>query len=404
MSVSNTGINEAGGRKGGTVTPISDRPEEIHSAAPQDGCSGRKNLVFRTAKDIAAMTASDVPWIAKPWVARGSITDLVGKVKLAGKTTFTAELVAAVLDGRDFLDETTVKTPVLWLTEQNATTFRQALGRAGLVDREDLFVLFWHETLGVPWEEVAAAALEEAQRRGAGLLVVDTLGQFAGLRGDSENSAGDALRAVEPLQKAAATGLGVIVVRHERKSGGDVGDSGRGSSAFAGAVDIVLALRRPNKSKRPTIRQLGALSRFDETPSELMIELAETGYLVLGSERDVAHQEAREAILREAPSAEDQALSFDELLTRLPGVKRTVAQTALGRLRDSSEMNRIGAGKKGHPFRWYRSASKGGAAEDPFGRMPTSHSGRINLVAAGDSAPQGIRSHSESGGELDGRT
>jgi hypothetical protein len=43
-------------------------------------------------------------------------------------------------------------------------------------------------------------------RVGAGVLIVDTVSQFAGLRGDAENNSGDALAAVEPLQAAAAEG------------------------------------------------------------------------------------------------------------------------------------------------------------------------------------------------------
>jgi len=333
--------------------------------------------LFRTAKEMAAMTAPDVPWIAKPWVAGGSITEIVGKVKQSGKTTFLARLVAAVLDGREFLGQSTLRSPVVFLTEQSQTSFREILRRAGLLGREDLVLLSWQDTLGTPWNEVAAAGVEEAKRRGARLLVVDTLGQFAGLRGDAENSAGDALEAIQPLQIAAVESIGVIVVRHERKSGGDVGDSGRGSSAFAGAMDIVLALRRPNKNKRRTIRQIEALSRFDETPSELMIELTDEGYVALGSQKDVAQQEARESILRVAPSGEAHGLSLDELLTRLPGVRRTVAQKALEKMAASSELKRIGAGKKGNPFRWYRLPEKG-AAEDSSGRMPNPKGGRVN--------------------------
>jgi hypothetical protein len=94
-----------------------------------------------------------------------------------------------------------------------------------------------------------------------------TLPQWAGIHGDGENSAGEALAAMAPLQEAASQHhLAVVIARHERKSGGDVGNSGRGSSAFAGAVDIVLSLRRPEGNTRPTLRVIHALSRFDETP------------------------------------------------------------------------------------------------------------------------------------------
>lgn len=48
--------------------------------------------------------------------------------------------------------------------------------------------------------------------------------------GDSENNAGDALAAMLPLQEAAGNGIAVIVLRHDRKSGGLVGESARESS------------------------------------------------------------------------------------------------------------------------------------------------------------------------------
>ena len=40
---------------------------------------------------------------------------------------------------------------------------------------------------------------------------------------------------------------------------------------------MVLVLRRLPNAPRKTIRTLLALSRFDETPEELVIELAESG-------------------------------------------------------------------------------------------------------------------------------
>lgn len=376
--MSDEGINEVGGRDGGYEVPMGS---EIHSAAPKGGGSGRKILVFRTAREVSAVTPDIVPWIAAPWVAREAITEVVGKVKLAGKTTFISSLVASVLDGRDFLGQPTAKTSVMWLTEQSPTTFREVLRRAGLLDRDDLAILFWHETLGVPWESVVGAAREEAQRRGADLLVVDTLGQFAGLKGDSENSSGDALAAIAPLQVAAAAGLAVIVIRHERKGGGDVGDSGRGSSAFAGAVDIVVALRRTEGNQRPTIRQIYALSRFDETPPALVIELTGDGYIALGTEDDVSRQQARRALLGKAPTEETQAIGFADLIGLLGGLKRTVVQGALAELVAEGVVKKVGAGKKGNPYRYFRPLPDEGSEthpEDSFRRNSYSKGGGMN--------------------------
>jgi hypothetical protein len=214
-------------------------PEMLAVTTPSLGVTERI-LPFRTARLIRDATPAKPDWVAEGWAAVGAITEVDGKVKLAGKTTWTTHLCRAALDGRPFMGKPTTKTPVVYLTEQSPATFREALRRAGLLDREDFAVLCRHDTIGVPWPEVVAAARAKCRELGARLLVVDTLPQFAGVRGDAENNAGAALEAVAPLQVAAGDGLAVIVLRHERKSGGEVGDSGRGSSAYSGACDIVL--------------------------------------------------------------------------------------------------------------------------------------------------------------------
>lgn len=332
---------------------VEDGTETNRATGSRDAVSSARKLVFRTAKEVAEMTPAEVPWVARPWVAVGAITELDGKIKAAGKTTFLLHMCGAVLKGVPFLGEPTAKTHVVYLTEQNGPSFREALARAGLLERDDLHILHWHETVGVPWPEVVAAAVEECHRVGAKMLVVDTLSQFAGLRGDAENNAGDALKAIEPLQAAAASGLAVVLARHERKSGGEVGDSARGSSAFGGAVDVILSLRRPDGGNAsPNVRVLHALSRFSETPSTLTIELTEDGYVSLGSEGAVAVRRAREAILDVAPAAPEDAMTLEEL-RKAAECGRHVALGATNALLAEGILVRIGAGKRGDPYRYH---------------------------------------------------
>jgi hypothetical protein len=194
------------------------------------------------------------------------------------------------------MGEATSKTAVVYLTEQPERTFRETLRRAGLLDRDDFHVPFWHDVAGEDWATVVRRAVEYAESVDAALLVIDTMPQFAGLKGDAENNSGDALAAIQPLQQAAAVhDLAVVIVRHDRKSGGEVGDSSRGSSAFAGAVDTIVQMRRAEGNVRSSIRVLSSLSRFDEVPDTRVIELTDEGYVALGSEFAVAEREAREA-------------------------------------------------------------------------------------------------------------
>jgi DnaB-like helicase N terminal domain/AAA domain len=281
----------------------------------------------------------------------GSITEIGAKVK-AGKTTLVTAMVRAVVDGDVFFNLPTLKTPVVYLTEQPGVSFRQAMERADLLGREDFTVLPFYDTRGMGWREVAAAAVKECRRIGASLLVVDTLSQFAGLTGDKENNSGDALEAIRPLQEAAEEGIAVVVIRHERKSGGEVGDSGRGSSAFAGAVDIVVSLRRREGNSSRNRRLLQSLSRFHETPADLLIELTDDGYVALGEPGETAVKDARDAILTAAPQMEMEALALKELVT-VAKVSRQTAQRALDELVQEGMLSRVGKGKRGDPFRYF---------------------------------------------------
>lgn len=335
----------------GIVKSVARYPEgpEIHSAAPIGKTfPAESKIEFRTAPEVAAAAPVTPDWIASPFVARGAITELDGKAKLAGKTTWGLLLVAAVLDGKPFLGYPTVKGPVVYLTEQTPDTFGQALRRAGLGDRDNLYVLHWPSVMGVPWEVIASAAVDECISRGAALLVVDTLAQYAGIAGDQENNAGTALAAMRPLQQAAAQRLGVLALRHERKGQGDVGESGRGSSAFTGAVDVVLSLRRQPGNGRKTIRVIHALSRFDETPDTLAIDLAPQGYVALGTETALAVKEARHAILDVMPL--EAGAEAAEALIQAAGVKRTAGQEAIRQLVEEGIARKGGAGKKNNPF------------------------------------------------------
>jgi hypothetical protein len=330
--------------------------KDIHSSAPREGVADERILRFKTAKELSEETPAITEWVARPWVAKGAITEVDGKIKAGGKTTWISHMANCVLEGRPFMGEPTTKTSAVFLTEQQPASFRRVLERAGLTEREDLHVLPWHNTRGMSWLDVARAAVDKATEIGAGVLFVDTLGQFAGIRGDGENNAGAAQEAMRPLQEAAAQGLAVVLTRHERKGGGEVGESGRGSSAFGGAVDVILSIRRGEGNTRPTVRIIESLSRFDETPDKLVVELTDDGYRSLGDATAFAEREAREAILDVLPAKEENAIKTDELLDELKeqDIKRTVATDALASLAGSGTACRIGAGKKGNPYRYYR--------------------------------------------------
>jgi hypothetical protein len=324
------------------------------SAGPKDSKTAAASLRFMTAAEIEQETPEQIPWVVPGLLALGAVTELAGKIKLAGKTTFAMAMVQATLDGEEFLGRSATKTPVLYFTEQSRGSLRESLRRTGLLGREDLTILRWSDTLGRPWPATVTAAREEAKKRGCGVLVIDTLSQFARLRGDAENASGIAMEALKPLQRAAAEdGLAVLVVRHERKSGGDLGDAARGSSAFGGGVDIVLLLRRPELTSNKKLRELLGVGRFDEPPDYAVIERTDEGYDLVGTGENGLQEEVRRRVLLVLPNDQKAALDIREIEKRTK-VRKTKLQHVLDYLAEHHQVAVTGEGRKGDPKRYYR--------------------------------------------------
>ena len=320
-------------------------------------------MKFISAKELFESKPEAVEWICKPWLAREAITELDGAPKSAGKTTFALAMCKAILTGGDFLGHPTAKGKVVYLTEESSTSFRAALARAGIEESPDFHILFWKEIHGLrdgetsAWAKAVGEAVEYAKAKGAMVVVVDTFAQFAKLTGDKENSSGASLEAMLPLQKARDEELAVLVIRHERKGGGPVTESGRGSNAISGAVDIVLQLKRPEGSHPVTHRKIEALSRYDDTPTELTIALVNGEYRVLGNSDAVAVPLAMERVL-EALGGEEAANLTMKQLEAATGLPRTTLQSALERLESEGSVIRSGSGKKNDPIRYERNAAE----------------------------------------------
>lgn len=338
-----------------TLSPNGSKTAEKLSA--HLGIEVGQKGIFRSAREIASLAPSVVPWVAKPWVACAALTEVEGKIKAAGKTSWILALCRAVLDGRPFMGEETLRGPVVYLTEQPDTSFREALRRADLLERDDFRVLSRLAALGFSWPEIVHLAGAECEETEAKLLVVDTLSPFAGLEGDAENNAGSAQLAVAPLQGIVSElNIAGIIARHSRKGGGEVGESGRGSSAFGGAVDILVSLRRRDGNAPKTQRAIHTLSRFDETPDSLIVDLTDSGYVALGSEEEAGREALREGLL--AALAGGESLKEPDLCEAVEAElgENRVSRSQLQRVREQElekgTIHRTGEGKKGDPFRY----------------------------------------------------
>ena len=334
-----TGVREvyaAGARVATTVTPIDAETGEITR--------------WMTARELADKTPEEPAWIVPGLLACGVITELSAKIKV-GKTTFWGAMVAAILNGEPFLGLPTTTTPVVLLTEERESSIRALLKRTGLEHEDHLHILQRYLTRGTEWPAIVSDAISYTHKVGARLLIVDTLPDWAGIVGDAENNSGDALEAMAPLQDAAASGLAVLPVRHDRKGGGEIGDSARGSSAFGGAVDIILGLRRAESPGHENRRTLVGVGRFDGIPEEITIELNGGKYTSLGNGADVDRREVRTLLFEILPEPGNRGLTVEELLDGVGETHRATLNRILKEaVKDGDVLRSKGYGTTGRAF------------------------------------------------------
>ena len=305
--------------------PVQTQPPEPPEEEPAPE-KEKPGLTCHTITDLRERQPEILDWICYPYIAEGDVVSFESPPK-DGKTTFVLGMVHSVATGGRFLGEKTCGGPVLYCTEERVGTFLGALERTQNNEGDVRIVLIHECAWNMKWAETAAEIARLAAEVKAKLVVVDTLSKWAGLSGDDEFSAGVAMATMTPLQHLASTGLGVAVIRHERKAGGSVGKAGRGSTAWTGEMDTVIAVRRIPEEK--TRRLVCAIGRHDETPDERIVDFSSSEYQMLGDPVDLRRLDEEKQIIDSLNYGEAGALPINELRG---DVKRRTAERILGRL------------------------------------------------------------------------
>ena len=311
---------------------------------------------FLTPRELREQTPTAPPWAWEPYFARGWVTLVGGKPK-AGKSTLVFAVLNAIASGAgSFLGRPVTSGPVVLVTEEGPVT-----ALAKLYDNDSIRVLTREGVWPKPsWPELIAAGLEEAKRRGAVMLVVDTFAFWASLPSDEEKSSGPINAAYEPLYAATASGLCVPLVHHHRKSAGDDGDAFRGSSAIVANCDATLEVERLGEGHPARHRRLVALSRWPNTPMMVVDYDPHTNsWQVIGEgegRADSGSVSWRSRILTALPN-EPPGVTAEELAGALGEDKRKWFPELTALLEDGP-VDRIGEGVRGDPKRYWRIPSQ----------------------------------------------
>lgn len=305
-------------------------------------------LRFRSPEELRTASPEEYEFVWDGYLAPGAVTLLAGKAK-SGKSTLAFALVAAMVTGAGtFLDRGLSAGPVVYVSEEGDQTVRPKLPPDGTPLRMLTRSAAWPKPT---WPELIAAAVAEAKRADARLLVIDTLTFWSDLKADQEKDAGATKATMDALVSAANADLAVLLVHHQRKAGGEGGDAIRGSGAIVSAVELFMELERPTDAPARQ-RQLIALGRWP-APGMLLIErdAATGGWRVIGEgdgREDASKIGWRDRLLAALPTAEPGA-TYGDLAEEL-GAEKPKWYPTLMELLTEGLADRSGEGKRGSPY------------------------------------------------------
>lgn len=297
-----------------------------------------------------------VDWIWFGWLARECITLLVGLWK-GGKTTLLAHLYRGMENGGSIAG-TIKRARVLVIAEESAGMWRRRRDELGLQDHVHFHIRpFKGRPTATEWSRYIDVVASWVREDGYDAVVIDTWQSVSPC--PDENDASAMMAALIPIRLIAEAGAAVCIVHHPRKGDAGEGQASRGSGALPGFVDVIAELRRFSTAhESDTRRKLRGYSRLDETPTEIVIELTDKGYVTLGNSSD-ATREARCDIIHGILVSE--ALTVDEILARWPtDVLKPSQRTVSDDMKVGAETGkwlRSGKGRRADAFRYSKSDS-----------------------------------------------
>jgi KaiC/GvpD/RAD55 family RecA-like ATPase len=305
-----------------------------------------------------ATAVTDIDFLLDGCIARGHLTLLSALMK-AGKSTFIGFLLRALQDGTDFIGRATKQCRALVVSEESEWLWIRRRDALGLTDSLSLMC---RPMLVKPnfaeWADFVRFVADRAAALKCDLVVIDTTSAFAPWK--SENDAAEVQGTLTPLNRLTQAGLAVLLVHHIGKADQSEGRAARGSTALAGAVDIILELRRYRADDADDRRRvLRGMGRFDEIPGEVVIELATdgSGYTAEGDRKAMQARELDDAIIDTLPDDAIKAIKVGEVHELLPADIRPQRSKLATYLLDGSSAGKWGldgTGKPNNPRKYFR--------------------------------------------------
>jgi len=336
-------------------------PNERAQLRPQDSIPAPyENTGARIVFEPVPLSAlgPQVPpeWIWPGYLAIGYTALFTGLWK-AGKTTLVSHLIRDLGIGRGLVEKR-IRRKVLVISEEPSSLWAARRDELGIGDHVEVIARpFKSKATVADWVMLLQGVASWVRERGYDLVIFDTVTALWPVT--DENNAAEVLSALLPIHQITEGGAGVLLAHHPRKGDAGEGQASRGSGALPAFVDAIIELRRYNaEDSSDNRRVLKAYSRLDGTPPEIVLELTDRGYTVLG-DASTARSEARartiDQILEHRVSP---GMTADEIRQVWPSGNRPSKRTVIEELASgfgAARWQRSGKGVKGDAYRYFTS-------------------------------------------------
>lgn len=265
----------------------------IEATAP--GSAGASVLGSCSTADLLTAQEKQIDWMCWPIAAVG-LTSILDALPKIGKTVFLLHGIHASRLQKHFLGSATKPMRVVYVSEQSRASLGMQAREVGFTGQEPIEELRWitrEDWSRYVYTDFLMKLEKEILEAGSyNCLVIDTLHTVARMEDEKDASEVNKLGNLT-IDVATRNKLALALGRHDRKSGGDVGISGRSSIQLSGLVDVILHLVRvPNQATR---RKLELLGRVPNLPTEQIIDLVNGAYVNWGEPETVTDKRAQVA-------------------------------------------------------------------------------------------------------------
>ena len=252
---------------------------ELIKKAPSWTPETEKRMESYSVSDLFSAREQSVNFLVWPVLAPG-LAVVVDALPKDGKSVLLFRGILAARRNKPFLGYATHPARVLYVSEQSRASLGMQLRECGYDGSEPIEELrfltreIWSRYV---FDDFVRIVEKDFLPGGYNAIVWDTLATIARL--EDEKDAAEINRCANLiLDVASRHSLATCIGRHDRKSGGDIGVSGRGSGQLSGLVDLILHLTRiPGADFQ---RKLETRGRIPGLPTILKIELTPSGEYV----------------------------------------------------------------------------------------------------------------------------